>query len=91
MIESRRRPGPPPGPTARNTEAYRSIERERARARYRRANGIPLDAPITTGAGRWRDTSWQCTRCREPHAPGSDLCADHLQIMAELGLGENEE
>jgi hypothetical protein len=27
---------------------------------------------------------WQCQRCTEPHAPGSDLCHDHERTMTKF-------
>jgi hypothetical protein len=75
----------------RRTEEYRLADRERARLRYRRLNGKPLDAPVReTGAGRWKDPPHECLRCSEPHAPGSELCWDHQRIMAELAKEEGE-
>jgi hypothetical protein len=66
--------------------------REYMRRRRRIKAGIEVAAPLApVGAGKWRDPEWQCLRCTDPHAPGSDLCWDHQRTMAELAEERKEE
>jgi len=70
----------------------RAKARVKALVRYRTERGLPIEEGLAAramatggmGANRWRDPPHQCRRCTEPHAPGSELCSDHLQILAEL-------
>lgn len=48
--------------------------------RYRLSIGVALDMRVNG----IRMQAHECLRCKEPHAPGDVLCADHRRTMTEV-------